>query len=75
MTAADARQAATVREARRRGARVWFHQKSGTVQIDGHRWDRWADMNGNTTPTPLVVKSGGITRVSPDIFERITLDS
>lgn len=74
MTADRTRQNAVEREARRRGARVWFHRKSRTLQIDGHRWDRWADMNGDITPTPLVVKSGGITRISPDIFERITLD-
>lgn len=45
------------------GKSVSFHAASGTMQIDGHRWDRWYDLLNKREPNPLVIKRHGLTIV------------
>jgi hypothetical protein len=41
--------------ARRSGIEPTYHAASGTVQIDGHRWDRWNELRKLPDPKPLVI--------------------
>lgn len=47
-------QRAVLREAHIAGAAVSYHEASETIQIDGHRWDRWAVLRNCREPQPLV---------------------
>ncbi|KVF22776.1 hypothetical protein [Burkholderia cepacia] len=47
-------QRAVLKEAHVTGATVSFHEASETIQIDGHRWDRWAALRNCREPKPFV---------------------
>lgn len=41
-------------EAEKAGAEITTHRRTGTLQIDGHRWDRWAELRHKADPAPHV---------------------
>lgn len=47
----EQRRKAVCEYAHKRGSRVYYHPKSQTWQIDGHRWDRWAELKDKPDPT------------------------
>ncbi|AOJ42700.1 hypothetical protein WJ23_33255 [Burkholderia lata] len=47
-------QRAVLKEAHVAGAAVSYHEASETIQIDGHRWDRWAALRNSREPRPFV---------------------
>lgn len=47
-------QRAVLKEAHVAGAAVSYHEASETIQIDGHRWDRWAALRNGREPQPFI---------------------